>query len=228
MSLSSFLVDKGFNWFRDYIEYNSEQVEQLKNIIGITEINVMEIGFNSGHFAELSLQHNNNLNLTSFDAGVHDYVKYSKQYIDLTYPNRHTLIIGGCGITIPDYIQNNPNNPTVKFDVIFINNVYEYDIITTYINNCFYLSHKDTVIILNNAIPINNLKNYQSCWAVGPTKVWDDYSRYLPLENVETDGARTIVILSKNKIVNSISYNYGDGKGMSYGKYNPKMFEIPS
>ena len=86
MSLSSFLVDKRFTWFtEDYLKYNSTQEAKLKELIGTNEINVMEIGFNSGNFTDLFLKNNEKLNLTSFDTGFHDYVKYSKEYIDNNY-----------------------------------------------------------------------------------------------------------------------------------------------
>jgi hypothetical protein len=40
----------------------------------------MNIGFNDGHSAEIFLQTNKNLKLTSFDLGEHDYVNVSKEY----------------------------------------------------------------------------------------------------------------------------------------------------
>ena len=73
---------------------------------------------------------------------------------------------------------------------------------------------------MSGRVEATDLKDYQSCWAIGPTKAWYDYSRYLPLENVETDGTlKNTTISSKNKIIEITSSNYGFGKGMSWGKY---------
>jgi len=47
----------------------------------------MEIGFNAGHSAEVFLKNNNELFLTSFDLGFHDYITAAKEYIELKYPN---------------------------------------------------------------------------------------------------------------------------------------------
>ena len=79
--------------------------------------NIMEIGFNAGHSADLFLNINQNIKVTSFDIGVHKYVDYGKKFIDNKYPGRHSLILGDSKKTIPDFFQGNSN---IKFDLIFI------------------------------------------------------------------------------------------------------------
>ena len=92
MSITTFLSSRGFHNFEGYSQQNPQQVEDLINLTNKPNINVMEIGFNAGHSAEVFLHNNKDLILTSFDLGRHNYVTTAKEYIDNTYPNRHTLI----------------------------------------------------------------------------------------------------------------------------------------
>lgn len=121
----------------------------LVNLTNKPNINVMEIGFNAGHSAELFLQYNRSLNLVSFDIGQHDYVLTSKKYIDFSYPDRHTLILGDSTVTIPEYIKNNKD---VKFDVIFIDGGHNYEIVKKDMENCFHLAHENTIVILDDTV----------------------------------------------------------------------------
>jgi hypothetical protein len=36
-------------------------------------------------------------------------MKHGKEYIDATYPGRHTLIVGDSTVTVPQYKIENPN-----------------------------------------------------------------------------------------------------------------------
>ena len=158
----------------------------------------MKIGFNACHSAKVFLQNNKDLTLKSFDIGYYDYLKPAKEYIDATYPNRHTLILGDSRVSIPKYIENNKeNNPTIKFDVIFIDSGYDYDVANADMSNCFNLAHKDTVVILDDTM---FTKGWEQCYTVGPTRVWN--------ENLE-----------KNKIVELMKKDYFCGREMSWGKY---------
>ena len=81
--------------FEGFSQQCKEESTFLRNIVNDESINnVMEIGFNAGHSAELFLSSNKNINLVSFDIGYHNYVQLGKQFIDKTYPDRHKLIIG--------------------------------------------------------------------------------------------------------------------------------------
>jgi predicted O-methyltransferase YrrM len=195
MSITEFLASRGFNSLE---EGYSQQIElQVKHLIKLTEqnvLNIMEIGFNGGHSADVFLKNNQDLILTSFDLGCYDCVLHGKEYIDATYPNRHTLILGDSTLTVPVFIDENPNT---KFDVIFIDGGHEYEIAKQDIENCFHLAHKDTIVILDDTVFI---KHWEEHWTVGPTQAWN--------ENVE-----------QNKILELKRENYGPGRGMSWGKY---------
>lgn len=195
MSLTNFLKDRGFHEFEGYSQQNPQQVYDLINITNKPHINVMEIGFNAGHSAEVFLLNNSNSTLTSFDIGIHDYVAPAKEYIDAHYQNRHTLILGDSTITIPEYINENQNT---KFDIIFVDGGHDYDTAKADMENCFHLAHKDTIIILDDTM---YTEDWSSDWNIGPTIVW-------------------LELLNDKKIIELNRIDYSSGRGMSWGYYN--------
>lgn len=193
MSITSYLNERGFYSFEGY----SQQVpQQVKDLIELTKgvKNIIEIGFNAGHSAEIFLENNIDLILISFDLGKHKYINTAKEYIDLKYPNRHTLILGDSIETLPKFIEKNKDK---KYDIIFIDGGHEYEIANQDIENSFNLSHKDTIIIVDDTI---FRKNWEKSWTIGPTKAW--------LDNIKV-----------NKIIEIGRKEYSIGRGMSWGKY---------
>lgn len=194
-NITSYLKSKGFN---DDIEGNSgqnpQQTQDLINLTNVSNITVMEIGFNAGHSAETFLRNNKNLNLTSFDLGSHEYVKHAKEYIDFVYPNRHTLILGDSRKTVPKYVQNNKNT---KFDFIFIDGAHDYEIAKVDMENCFQLAHKYTILSLHDTM---FRQEWMASRTIGPTRTWIEH-------------------LQQNKIVEIKRKDYSHGRGMSWGKY---------
>ena len=195
MSITTFLNSRGFHSFEGYSQQVPEQVEDLIHLTK-DQGHVMEIGFNAGHSAEVFLQHNPNLFLTSFDLGGHQYVSTAKEYIDTTFPNRHTLILGDSRITIPEYIENNKDR-SILFDIIFIDGGHDYDIAKSDLENCFHLSHAETIVIMDDTM-------YTPEWiephTVGPTRIWTEY-------------------LQEKKVTEINRKDYRSGRGMTWGKY---------
>lgn len=201
MSVTKFLNSRDFYSFEGNCEECREQKEDLIKLTNKPKCNVMEIGFNAGHSAELFLKNNSTLNLTSFDIGSHNYVTAAKEYIDTTYPNRHTLVLGDSKITVPIFYENNKDK---KFDIIFIDGCHNYDYASSDMNNCFNLAHKDTIVILDDTI---YTPGWDRDWkGGGPTKVWLDY-------------------LQQNKITELNRTDYRPGCGMSWGKYVFSKFQ---
>lgn len=194
-SLSKYHLISPYKITEGYSEDNSEGSKLLKRLVKNNQIvSVLEIGFNGGHSSEIFLKENLNTNVISFDISKHDYVKIGKEYIDIKYPNRHTLILGNSLETIPKYYKNNPNK---KYDIIFIDGGHDYEIAISDLKNCKSLAHKNTIVIMDDTI---YSKKWIKRWTIGPTKAW-------------LDG------INKN-IIKEISHEeYDIGKGASWGKY---------
>ena len=193
MTLQSFLNSHNFYISEGYC-HNKNQIKDLIDLTSKENIHVMEIGFNAGHSAEIFLENNKTLKLTSFDLGKYDYTSIGKQYLDITYPNRHTLILGDSILTVPDYIKNN----FITFDVIFIDGGHDYFVANADLENCFKLAHKDTIIILDDTVYTSEWKCF---WNDGPTKAWTE-------------------CLFNKKITEIDKKDYQFGIGMSWGKFN--------
>ncbi len=177
-----------------YSEQVPGQLEDLIKLSSGSNINMMEIGFNAGHSADLFLKNNPSLKLTSFDLGSHEYVLTAKEYIDTNYPNRHTLILGDSTVTVPKYINDNPGK---VFDIIFIDGGHEYDIANADLENCRNLANKDTLVIMDDIVSRND---WVTGWTIGPSQTW--------VEHLINGTLREISKM-----------DYQAGRGMSWGKY---------
>jgi predicted O-methyltransferase YrrM len=193
MALNNYLQKHNSNCVEGHSRTCSRQTILLQILCINSNIkNILEIGFNAGHSADLFLSNNSLCHVTSFDINQYLYVKIGKEFIDTTYPNRHTLIIGDSTKTIPIYQTN------VQYDLIFIDGGHSYEVAKEDLLNCKRFAHKDTIVIMDDTI---YKKEWEMDWTVGPTKAWQE-------------GLRDNIITQLNTV------DFELGKGMSWGKYN--------
>ena len=114
---------------------------------------IAEIGFNYGvsacNFLRLLNEKNDEYNVVSFDLGIYDYCFYAKIYTDFKYTGKHILIDGCSTKSVPTFSQISD----IKFDIIFIDGDHTFYGAYTDIINCKKISHKDTLVILDNVVP---------------------------------------------------------------------------
>lgn len=194
-SLDTFLKEKGFNNFENGSgQLPQQQIDLIKLVNTGSVKTIMEIGFNAGHSAEALLSAKPDTTLVSFDIATHAYIDAAKEFIDMKFPGRHTLIKGDSLHAIPKFISE---YPATKFDLIFIDGCHDFRYAMADLVNCRSLAHKDTIIVLDDT----SYRLQIGQWNEGPTLAW--------------------TLMTINNVITTISSaEYAPGRGMSWGKYN--------
>lgn len=131
----------------NHLTYHQQVLDKFRVTTGRSAKYVAEIGFNAGVSACFYLD--KGCTVVSFDLGFHSYCFYAKLWIDKKYPDQHMLINGSSFRSIPQF--NTMSN--MKFDVIFIDGDHTFFGAYWDIINCKNISHKDTLVILDNVVP---------------------------------------------------------------------------
>jgi predicted O-methyltransferase YrrM len=164
--------------------------------------NIMEIGFNAGHSANVFLGTGDDVRLTSFDLGAHEYVLYAKSFIDKKYPFRHNLIIGDSAKTVPDYFKD---FKSTRFDLIFIDGDHSEIGALTDLVNCKRFAHSNTIVVLDDT-----RKTHPICgWNKGPNSAWQNCVNKKYIKEIGSEDYE-----NKEGILSSAA-----GRGQSWGTY---------
>lgn len=206
-SLTDYYTKNNIDITEGYSQQVDGEIEFLKNIVTSSDIsmndpnpirNVMEIGFNAGHSAELFLNANPDIQLVSFDIGDHEYLKQGKKYIDEVFPGRHQLILGNSVETIPTYAQSDASSNGMKFDVIFIDGGHDYYTAKCDLIQCKELAHENSIVIIDDTV---TKRGWVREWNIGPNRSW-------------REGVNSGLVIPLG------NQDYRSGRGVSWGKYN--------
>ncbi len=140
------------------------QVEALARICEriYEEGDVLEVGFNAGHSATIFLE-NTDRNVISFDIFEEgNIVDVAKEYIDMTYPNRHTLVIGDSRETVPRFNFEN------GISAIYIDGDHSYEYAKADIINCLDKATRGGIIIVDDILSVG-----YAC-DEGPGRAWEE------------------------------------------------------
>jgi predicted O-methyltransferase YrrM len=162
MNLKEYLIQKNTRVVEGSCAGVPLQCDFLKNCVMASNVTrVLEIGFNAGHSSELFLTHNPQVHVLSFDIGKHASVNIGKEYIDKTYPGRHTLIKGDSKNTLKAYREQHPDK---QFDLLFIDGGHDFETAFSDLTNCKYFAHKDTIVIMDDICK----------GSYGPVRAWNN------------------------------------------------------
>lgn len=172
-SICEFLETRNVKIKQGYItqveEHTNQLVSHLKNICNVEQVKyVLEIGFLAGHSAELFLKLNHQVKVTSIDENALRSVNVGKEYIDVTYPERHILIKGNSNIILKDDVMTRTE---LKYDIIFIDGSFKYDIVRQDIILSKQFAHKNTILIINNVL---KNKKWMKYWTQEVSNAIDD------------------------------------------------------
>jgi predicted O-methyltransferase YrrM len=161
---------------------------------------IAEIGFNGGHSAVNFLGVRSDIELVSFDLGEHDYVEYARQFVEQTFPGRHTLILGDSRITVPSYSKEGH----AHFDLLLIDGGHDYAVAAADLRNARSLAAANTLVLMDDIVP-------WLPWGQGPTRVWQ--------EAVAADQVLHRYFVRNGVKVNEVNGSYSD-RVIALGSYS--------
>ena len=107
----------------------------------------IEVGVNAGHSLLLMLLSNPTVKIYGFDICYHTYTEPCVAYLNSQFNNRITLIKGNSKITMPEFIQTNPN---LQVDFFHIDGMHEPDTDHDF-QNSYKLAAKDAIMIWDDS-----------------------------------------------------------------------------
>ena len=180
----------GYKIRQGFIKEIKAHEKRLLSILNANAKNILEIGFLGGHSAEMFLELNNYVNVTSIDIGAFQSVDCGKKYIDKHFPCRHTLMKGDSLRILPKLTKET----NIKFDIILIDGSYEERSVYNDIIYCKKVSNENTQLIINNVL---SNKKFIKYWNKGPT----DTCNKLINRHVITDVKYIDIDIGKGSVV---------------------------
>ena len=121
-------------------------VELLKLHPNVTD--VLEIGLNGGHSAEVFLKHCLNLKrFVSIDINWHYYTAHAVDYLSKKYQEQFVFIAGDSIVKVPEFATLYPEQ---KFDLIFIDGNHNYDYCLLDILNSRALARSKALLLIDD------------------------------------------------------------------------------
>ena len=164
-----------------------QQQDYLRQLVRRANARLVgEVGFNAGFSSLAFLSADPGVHVVSFDIGQHDIVRHAKEFLDGLYPGRHELIIGDSAWTVPGYAAK---NPSISFDLVFIDGGHSYAAVAADIVNLRSVSRQGISVVIDDLTP-------WLWWGEGPTKAWTEAIREERVTQVEIfkDGQRVDAI----------------------------------
>lgn len=202
ISLQEFLNEKNLYSPEGGLETYKQQENILLNLIKMKtfekksgDLNILEIGFNTGASAEVFLKGTNeNTKVISVDLNIWNTVMPAKHFLDNKYPKRHLLLCGDSRNILPTLHEVFKSK---RFDLIFVDGGHDYEVVKQDMENIQSFCNKDTILVLDDVCrEENNEKHY----TIGPTKVWNE-------------------LLEEGKVVEVGSHEMEGGRGCVWGKF---------
>lgn len=191
MSLNDFLNENGVKELEGNCDQLPAQKQHIAEVCSNKNIkNILEIGFNAGHSAEVILSANKEAKLTSFDLNVHSYTSVGKDYIDKKFPGRHTFVAGDSKETIPKHDG--------LYECFFIDGGHDYETAKADILNCKRLARPCAMVMIDDVVlpPVKDVE-----YSKGPTQA-------------------IIEAINDGLITGLVHYMYGETRGMAVGFYS--------
>lgn len=136
--------------------------------------NALEIGINAGHSLLVMLLANPSLKIYGFDICIHPYTEPCVDYLNSQFNNRITFFKGDSRVTVPEFIENNPN---LGIDLFHIDGMHDYDTDHDF-QNSYKLAKNNSVMMWDDSDShiLNNLwKGY-----INEGKIEDITDQHLP------------------------------------------------
>lgn len=163
---------------------------------------ILEIGFNAGHSSFIFLEARPDVTVVSFDLGAHGYVAKAKEFLDETFPGRHSLILGDSTKTVPAYQAEHPD---ASFDLIFIDGGHDYEVAQADLLNCQPLSRSPGLVVMDDLQPWKT-------WGAGPVRAWSEAKEAGAVEELQLLQDGEPVAMVERKLATS---------AWAVGRYSP-------